>query len=173
MRFYLDTNVFYHRFCPVDQAEITDWIFNQLTPENPGISSQWIIPEMFRALKKQVNLSKIDENDAQIAIDFFLSEIGLLSKKRILVLYPVEIQYLFATRDIIFKQNLYAADAVHIITAQFTNATSFITFDTDFSLKLNSIPILNPSSVTFKQEFTKIMNSNKNSMKKNKQTSKK
>jgi predicted nucleic acid-binding protein len=166
MGFYLDTNVYYHRFCPVEHADIADWIFEQFTPEKPGISSQWIIPEMFRALKKQVNLGKINEDDAQIALDFFLSEIGLLAKNKKLVFYSIEMQYLFATRDIIFNQNLYAADALHIITAQITNAFCYITFDSDFKQKFNSIPILNPPSPSFKHEFSQFQNPQKKAKKK-------
>lgn len=156
MSIYFDTNVYYHKYCPTDHADIADWIFDQLTKEKTAISSEWIIPEMFRALKKQVNLGIIEESDANIALDFFLSDIRKYERQRKIVLYPIQTGMLFSTRDLIFSQNLFASDALHLVTAQNLKVLAFITFDSDFKPKLNSIPILKPKLADFQKNFNKI-----------------
>ena len=76
MSFYLDTNIFYNAYSPVEESEVAEWILNQLTPEFPGITSEWTVIEMFRAFKKQVNLQNIEEIDANLVLNLFLSELG-------------------------------------------------------------------------------------------------
>ena len=71
--FYIDTNVFYNAYCPVDDAETSDWFLNQLSTTNKGITSEWTNTEFFRALKKQVNLRTIEEQDAELIVDYFLT----------------------------------------------------------------------------------------------------
>jgi len=44
---------------------------------------------MFRAFKKQVNLGVIDVKDAQVALNFFVADIGEMSKKAVLLLAPI------------------------------------------------------------------------------------
>ena len=41
--------------------------------------------------------------------------------------------YIMASRPLIFTQNLYAADAIHAITAIQMKVDAFITYDTDFT----------------------------------------
>jgi len=53
MPIYIDTNVFYNAYCPNEERFAADWLLKQLIPEFPGITSEWTIAEMFRALKKQ------------------------------------------------------------------------------------------------------------------------
>ena len=54
---------------------MADWILNQISSNFPAFTSEWTIAEMFRELKKQVNLDRIEEDDAQVAINLFLSDI--------------------------------------------------------------------------------------------------
>ncbi|MBN1799909.1 MAG: type II toxin-antitoxin system VapC family toxin [Candidatus Lokiarchaeota archaeon] len=151
MVMYLDTNVFYNAYCPIEDRIEADWILNQLSSEFQGLTSEWTIVEMFRAFKKQVNLDRIEEKDAQIALNLFLSEIGEYSQKKQIILVPVKMAFIVAARPIIFERNLYAADAIHVITAIQSKASVFITFDKDFE-KFESIPVLNPNQSNFRQE---------------------
>ena len=157
MALYLDTNVFYHAYCPTEDASIVDWLFSQVHPEFPVITSEWCLIEMFRALKKQVNLETISEKNAELAIDFFLSDVGEMVKKKNLLLAPVSHALLITSREFIFSSNLYAADALHAATALKYNASAFITFDADFKANLQSIPVFNPSSHTFKTSISKLL----------------
>ena len=152
---YLDTNVFYNAYCPVENNALADWILDQLTPKFQGVTCEWTILEMFRALKKQVNLDKIEEKTAQVALDFFLSEIGEMTKENVLEIIPVTRSAIMASRKQIFEYNLYAADALHATIALASQVQLFITFDGDFRGNLHTIPILNPSDPGFKSRFIK------------------
>ncbi len=156
MPIYLDTNVFYNAYCSIEDRILADWLLNQISSEFPGITSEWTIAEMFQAFKKQVNLKRIENHDAQIALNLFLSEIGEYSQKKKLLLIPVKMSYIVAARPLIFNQNLYAADAIHAVTAIQMNADAFITFDSDFK-KLKKIPVLNPSQADFQKIINKFM----------------
>lgn len=154
---YLDTNIFYNAYCPVEDAEISDWILNQLSTTNKGITSEWTIVEFFRALKKQVNLGTIEEQDAELIVDYFLSEIGEMNQKNELILVPVSKQLIMSTRKEIFNNNLYGADALHLITAMSKSVKAFITYDSDFKGNLKNIPLLNPNDPEFKQKYVQFI----------------
>ena len=155
MQIYLDTNIFYHAYCPVEKGSIIDWLFEKLSTEFQGVTSEWAIVEMFRALKKQVNLGIIEEKDANLALDFFLVEIGQMVQDDKIQLKPVSFKSIMAARELIFTYNLYAADALHGITAIKSNVGAFISTDSDFKYDLGTVPIINPLETNFKE---KIMN---------------
>lgn len=155
MTIYIDTNVFYNAYCPIEERFIADWLLNQISSEFPGITSEWTIAEMFRAFKKQVNLENIEDHEAQVAIDLFLSEIGEYSQKRKLILIPVKKSFMISARPLIFNKNLYAADAIHAVTAIKMKVDAFITFDSHFS-KFKTIPVLNPKEENFQDSINKL-----------------
>jgi len=157
MALYLDTNVFYHAYCPIEDASKVDWLFSQVHPDFPAITSEWSLIEMFRAFKKQVNLGTISEKNAEIAIDFFLSDIGEMVKKKVLILVPVSKSLIITSRELIFGYNLYAADALHATTALKLKTRAFISFDSDFKANLGDMPTVNPSSQDFKSLIRKIL----------------
>ena len=153
MQFYLDTNIFYHAYCPVENGAIIDWLFENLSPKFQGITSEWAIIEMFRALKKQANLGIIEEKDANLALDFFLVEIGQMVQDEKIILKPVSFKSIILARELIFTYNLYAADAIHGTTAIQSNVNAFISTDSDFKYDLGSIPIINPLETNFKEKI--------------------
>ncbi len=147
------TNVFYHAYCPTENENGADWLLERLGRAFQGVTSEWMLVEMFRALKKQANLGVVSEDDANLVLDFFLSEIGEMVSDRRLQLIPVSVRILMASRKLIFQANLYAADAVHAATAREVKADCFITFDKDFREYLVGIPVLNPSDPSFRSIF--------------------
>lgn len=153
MGVYLDTNIFYNAYCPVENNALADWILNQLTPEFQGVTCEWTILEMFRALRKQVNLEKIEVKAAKLALDFFLAELGEMTEENVLKIIPVTRSAIMASRKQIFNHNLYAADALHAAIALASQVKMFITFDSDFHGDLGLIPILNPIVPNFKEAF--------------------
>jgi predicted nucleic acid-binding protein len=155
MPIYIDTNVFYNAYCPTEERFIADWLLKQIEPEFQGITSEWTIIEIFRAFKKQINLEKLEDKDAQIAIDLFLSELGEYTQKKKIILIPVRTVFIMASRTLIFTQNLYAADAIHIACAIEMKVDAFITFDSNFK-KLKTFPVLNPSDDKFQDNIRKI-----------------
>ncbi len=163
MSIYLDTNIFYNAYSPIEDRITADWLLNQLSSNFPGVTSEWTIAEMFRAFKKQVNLKRIENSDAQVAIDLFLSDIGEDAQKKKIYMIPVKSSYIMAARPLIFNENLYAADAIHTITALKAKVDAFITYDSDFK-KLKKIPIINPKKDNFQNSIKEIK---ENYMKKN------
>jgi predicted nucleic acid-binding protein len=153
---YLDTNVFYNAYCPVEHHESADWLLTQLTESFNGITCEWTLIEMFRALKKQVNLGYIAEEDAIVALDFFLSDVGELSQKRVLKLVSVSRSAIIASRKQIFERNLYAADALHATIAMASEVRGFITYDSDFRGNLGVVPLINPTDSSFKNRILKM-----------------
>jgi len=160
MSIYLDTNVFYNAYCPIEDRFAADWVLKQISPEFPGITSEWTIAEMFRGLKKQVNLDRIEEQDAQVAIDLFLSEIGEYSQRKKLILIPVKMSFIMRARPLIFKKNIYAAETIHAVTATQMKVDAFITFDSHFK-KFKTLTVLNPSDDNFKNLITELLEKNK------------
>ena len=156
MNIYLDTNVFYLAYCPIEDCDVADWILTQLTSEFQGVTSEWTLIELFRALKKQVNLGKILEKDAKLTIDFFLTEIGEMSQKQTIQLVPITRQAIMTSRRQIFQKNLYVADALHAVIAIIMNVKAFITFDGDFKGDLNTVRLLNPSEKSFKNTLLEL-----------------
>ncbi|MHA1719412.1 MAG: type II toxin-antitoxin system VapC family toxin [Promethearchaeota archaeon] len=154
MQLYLDTNIFYHAYCPVEKGSIIDWLFDKFSTEFQGVTSEWAIVEMFRALKKQVNLGNIEEKDANLTLDFFLVDIGQMVQDEKIILKPVSFKLIMAARELIFTYNLYSADALHGITAIRSNVDAFISTDSDFKNYLGSIPIINPLETNFKEKIT-------------------
>ncbi len=156
MTIYLDTNVFYHAYCPVEDPATADWILEQISPEFPGITSELTIAEIFRAFKKQVNLGVIETDKAQDALDFFLADIEEMAQSRTLHLIPVKMGTIVAARQLIFDHNLYVADALHATTALNAHTKGFVTFDADFKGAFENLLILIPTKPTFKIDFLKL-----------------
>jgi len=155
MAIYLDANVFYNAYCPIEERFISDWVLRQLTPNFPGLTSEWTIAEMFRAFKKQINLERIEQKDAQLALNLFLSEIGEYIQRNEIILIPVKMSLIMASRPLIYEANFYAADAVHLTTAMQANADAFITFDGHFST-FTKILVLNPKDKNFKSKINQM-----------------
>ncbi|MHA1257592.1 MAG: type II toxin-antitoxin system VapC family toxin [Promethearchaeota archaeon] len=155
MPIYIDTNVFYNAYCPIEDRFAADWLLKQIDTEFPGITSEWTILEMFRAFKKQVNLERIEDRDAQITIDLFLSELGESIQRKKIILIPVKMGLIMTSRTLIFNQNLYAADAIHVTSATEMKVDAFITFDSHFK-KLKTIPILNPQNDIFQDSILQL-----------------
>ena len=63
--------------------------------------------------------------------------------------------YIMASQPLIFTRSLYAADAIHAITAIQMKVDAFITYDSDFT-ELKNIPILNPSQENFQNSISLI-----------------
>jgi hypothetical protein len=61
----------------------------------------------------------------------------------------------------IFTQNFYAADALHILTAIQWKCSAFITFDQNFQGNVGEIPIINQNTADFKHKLTMLMNQKK------------
>lgn len=112
---------------------------------------------MFRAFKKQVNLGVINEKDAQIALDFFIADISEMSKKSVLQLIPITMTAIITTRKLIFSYNLFAADALHATIAINSQVNAFITYDENFKVDLDEIPILNPQKESFRSKIEEIL----------------
>ncbi len=156
MTIYLDTNVFYHAYCPVEDPVTADWILAQITPEFPGVTSELTIAEIFRAFKKQVNLGVIEVGKAQDALDFFLADIEEMTQSKILHLLPVKMGTIVAARQLIFDHNLYVADALHATSALNARAKGFVTFDADFKGVFENLLILIPTTPNFQKDFIKL-----------------
>ena len=155
---YIDTNIYYTKYCPVEDSESVDWIFDQLTPEFSGISNELIIAELFRAFKKQVNLGVINEKDAVIAVDFLIADIRERVELNIVHLIPIKLEDIFNTRSPIFGENLYAMDSLHAVCAERMKVKAFLTFDSDFKKNWGDIKLLNPTQADFKSLFLELKN---------------
>lgn len=129
---YLDTSVFYHAYCPFEDSKSSDWILDELLVQYHGITSEWTIIEMFRALKKQVNLVRLTEDAATTTLDFFLSEIFDIAKRSQLELIPASLADIIAARAHIFSSNLSGADSLHWQVALASRAKVFVSFDSHF-----------------------------------------
>ena len=150
MKVYIDSNVFYNAYSPVETNEIADWILEQLTPKIQGVTSEWTLLEMFRALKKQVNLNNIEEKDAKLLLDFFLSDLGEMTETGKIIIQPITRSMIIRSRRHVFNDNLYAADALHATVAILSQVKYFISFDQDFKANLENVTVLHPNDPNFR-----------------------
>ncbi|MHA1519642.1 MAG: type II toxin-antitoxin system VapC family toxin [Promethearchaeota archaeon] len=157
MSFYLDTNIFYHRYCPGESNDVIDWLFAQLNSSNQAITCEITISEMFRAIKMQYNLGVIERNELNLTLDFFITDIRILMQNQKLKLIPISLQAIMKTRNLIVDQNLYAVDAIHGVVALNEKPKAFITLDSDFKTDFGEIQILNPLSEDFKEKLKKMI----------------
>lgn len=155
-RVYLDTNVLYHGYCPTDARNVVEWLFEHLDRGGfTAVCSEWAILELFRAFKKQVNLGIIGERTATVALDFLLADVNAMKHDGRLELVPVHLPLIIGSRPRIFSKNLYAADALHAITAIRHGVSAFVTFDKDFKGDLGKVPLLNAIDASFKHAFAR------------------
>ncbi|MHA2250512.1 MAG: hypothetical protein ACXAD7_09120 [Candidatus Kariarchaeaceae archaeon] len=101
-------------------------------------------------------MGTIETQEASLALDFFLAEIGENIQKKKIILKPIMRDNLISSRKLIFEQNLYAADALHANHAIVSGVLGFVTFDVDFKVNLNSIPILNPIDTSYKSSISSL-----------------
>lgn len=156
MKIYLDTNVFYNAYSPVEESKISDWLISQLDANLIAVTSEWTIIEMFRAFKKQVNLKTIEEEDATIALTYFLSEFGDLERSGLLLTVPVSRKSIIGGKRFIFEKNLYASDALHLFQAIDERVSGFVTFDKTFQSRIQEVKLLNPRADDFKTDILKL-----------------
>lgn len=159
MKIYLDANVFYNAYSPVEESEICDWILEQLSPDFIGVTSEWTILEMFRAFKKQVNLNVIDEDEASIALTYFLTELGDYERNGKLITLPVKRKAIIGGRKFIFEKNIYSADALHLFQAIDAKVSCFLTFDNTLFSRITELNKFNPMLENFKKLLISLKNS--------------
>ena len=63
---------------------------------------------------------------------------------------PITRELIISSRQLIFKYNLYAADALHPMTTLKNQVSAFITFDSDFNAVNDHIPVINPKNSNIK-----------------------
>lgn len=158
MKIYLDTNVFYNAYSPVEESEICDWILEQLDTDFVGVTSEWTIIEMFRALKKQVNLEVIDEEEASIALTYFLAELGEFERNGKLITLPVTRKSIMGSRKLIFEKNIYSADALHLFQAIDNGVNCFLTFDNTLRSRITELSVINPMLENFREQIISLKN---------------
>ena len=134
----------------MEDSKKADQVISELNDRVIGITSEWTLLEMFRAFKKQVNLHILEEEDAKVAVEFFLTDITELVQKNVLKIIPITRELIISSRQLIFKYNLYVADALHAMTTLKNQVSAFITFDSDFKAVNDHIPVINPKNSNIK-----------------------
>lgn len=161
MRIYLDATVFYQTYAPHENSRTEDWIMDDLIPEFGGLTSQWTLLEVARALKKQVNLELLLESDARKLMDVLLVDMLEMQSADILLLEPISLADIINSRQLIDELNLYAADALHYHTARSRKATVLVSHDAHLLRhSTQQLPILCPKTTNFETEITRLLHRN-------------
>ena len=54
MPIYIDTNVFYNAYCPIEDRFAADWLLKQMDPEFPGINLNGQLQKCLELLKSKL-----------------------------------------------------------------------------------------------------------------------
>ena len=140
-----------------DENLSINWLFDQFTQKFPALTSDWTKLELFRAVKKQINLGAIPKDAFDKICEFIITDLRQLEAKKEVVFLRITRKQILLCANWIGKHNLYSADSLHFVQANEANAKYFVTFDRNFRGVDDSIPILNPQNDQFKAKISGLL----------------
>ena len=124
--------LFFKAYIPEKGSENVEKILSMLGDEIIGLTSRWTILEIIRGIIKRRNLGELAREDAEDIIKFFLYDLKKMEMERKLILVDVSKKIIEGSIEYIIKHNLYAADALHLKTAEIHSADAMLVDDYHF-----------------------------------------
>ena len=133
MRIYFDASSLFKAYWPDIGSENVEWVMEEvLSPQNVGITSNWSLVEITRGFCKRRNLGELSKQEADEAIEFFLSDTRVMNESKIFSLVNITEDIISRSIEYIRELNLFAADATHLATAMVTASHLLLVDDKHF-----------------------------------------
>ena len=126
---YLEPSALFKAYIPEKGSDNVEYVLQLLGKDIMGITSRWTILEITRGIIKRRNIGELTQKEALQIINFFLDDIKEMVTLRKLSLIDVTRKVIQEALNLIIEYNLYAADAVHVKTAEIYGAVAIITDD--------------------------------------------
>ena len=126
---YLESSAFFKAYIPEKGSQNIEYVLSQLGKKFLGITSRWTLLELIHGVIKRKNLGEITSDEAIKITSFILDDINKLIRMQKLKVYEVTKRIAMGAIDLIIYRNLYAADAIHVKTAEISEARAIITDD--------------------------------------------
>ena len=110
-------------------SENIEYVLSNLGAKFIGITSRWTLLEIIRGIIKRKNLGELTSDEAIKVVSFFLDDINKLVGTGKMRIIEVIKRIIMNATDLILYRNLYAADAVHVKTAELYGAKVMLTDD--------------------------------------------
>lgn len=147
IKIYLEPSALFKGYFPEEGSEVVEKIIMALDRRIfCSYTSIWSLLEIVRAFKKRVNLGEIDAKDAESAIIFFFTDIRKLVSEGKMVLLSIDTTLIMKSYEILWRYNLYAADALHVTTYFENTLDYFIAVDRHFKRfrKIKNLKLIDP-----------------------------
>lgn len=95
-------------------------------------TSRWSFLELYRGIKKRVNQKEISPEEAMDLRDFIDADLLELEFSNHLKFIEIQQHVIEVSQNLIFKENLYAADALHLASAITISSDGIVVDDYHF-----------------------------------------
>ena len=126
---YLEPSALFKAYIPEKGSENIEYVLSNLGIRFVGLTSRWTILEIIRGFVKRKNLGELTIDELNEIIAFFLDDIDRLATARKLKIVEVTKSIIDKAIDLVASENLYAADAIHVRTAELHKAKAILTDD--------------------------------------------
>ena len=129
---YFEPSALFKAYIPEKGSLNVEFALSLLGEGLLGATSWWSLLEIVRGFVKRRNLGELSEDELGDITEFFLSDIERMEAEGKIRLIEVKKEILSRAIELIRQHNLYAADALHIKTAEAINAKTILVDDYHF-----------------------------------------
>ena len=126
---YLEPSALFKAYIPERGTKNVEWVLSILGKELVAITSRWTILEIVRGFVKRRNLGELSSEDLRDIVDFFMHDIERMELEKKLIVADVSKEIILGSIELLKLYNLYAADAVHVKTAEAREAKAILVDD--------------------------------------------
>ena len=126
---YFEPSALFKTYIPESGTQNVEWALSILGDKVLGVTSRWTLLEIVRGFVKRRNLGEIPSEDLEDIIEFFLRDIEKMLMENKIMIVDVSKKIVDKAIGLIKSHNLYAADAVHVATAEISGARAILVDD--------------------------------------------
>lgn len=158
---YFESSALFKAYFPEKGSKNVEYALSLLGNEVIGATSQWTLLEIVRGFVKRKNLGEITDEELYDIIGFFLHDIERMVIENQIKLVEIRKDTILKALDLIKQYNLYAADALHMKTAEIIEARAILVDDYHYEKMKNAtkLEVLNVDATEdiFKRKLGKIL----------------
>jgi predicted nucleic acid-binding protein len=136
IKLYLESSALWNLYYEETGAELVEHCLEN--PRLSCISSIWSQLEIERGIKKRENQKEITTEEAEHLSVFIETDSKRLERKKQLEIIPIVEEYILTAKRFIHEYNLFASDALHLVSAIRQGCEGFLVDDYHFK-RLNKM----------------------------------
>jgi len=129
---YFEPSALFKAYIPERGSLNVEFALSLLGRDILGATSLWSLLEIVWGFVKRRNLGEITDEELEDIIEFFISDMEKMEAEGKMKLIEVRREILSDAIELVRQYNLYAADALHIKTAEAINARIILVDDYHF-----------------------------------------